>query len=298
MKPFDPQSLNHALSAFVDGELDAAATERLLRQLSSDPAAVEALRRFQQLTIAGRRAIRGRTPPPSDALIERLRAITATTSRPDREERPARQRAAMRAFWYVLPRVAAALVLLVVGVWFGHHSSRRGGVDPRSGPDATAVEVIPASMIAQAEEVHGFCSRLADGLHTAGYPVELAPLASSVQLDLHGEHPYPDLAPIGYRYRGAGPCGVPLGDTVHLLYRAARPGSVKAISIFVQPWRAQFPLAEGRLYTVSVATSPFPMLAWRTDRVVYFLVADDAATLQRAATLIRGTPTSGPTVNK
>jgi hypothetical protein len=73
-----------------------------------------------------------------------------------------------------------------------------------------------------------------------------------------------------------------------------RPGSVQAVSIFVQGWHDQYPLDAGRLYTVSVASSPFPMLAWRTDKVVYFLLADDAATVQKSAELIRQTPTSHP----
>jgi hypothetical protein len=64
--------------------------------------------------------------------------------------------------------------------------------------------------------------------------------------------------------------------------------------VFVQAWHDQYPLKPGRLYTVSVATSPFPMLAWRTDRVVYFLLADDDATEQAAAALIRGEPVTRP----
>ena len=182
----------------------------------------------------------------------------------------------------------AAAVLLAVGVWAGRH----GSVAPSVG---TTADVLPAAVVARAEEVHGFCARLADGLHTGGYPADVAALAPAVERDLHTDHPYPDLSPIGYRYRGAGPCGRPLADAAHLLYRSVRPGSVSAVSVFVQPWHDQYPLAAGgRLYTVSVATSPFPMLAWRTDRVVYFLLADDAPTERRAADLIRG-GTSGAT---
>ena len=189
---------------------------------------------------------------------------------------------------------AAAVILLAIGIWVGHGLVRPNAPVSQRGPDENPADVIPASVIAQAEEIHGFCSRLAEGLHSAGYPADIAPLAASVEPDLHTDHPYPNLTSIGYRYRGAGPCGRPLPDTAHLLYRALQPGSVRAISVFVQPWHGQYPLDANRLYTVSVASSPFPMLAWRTDNVVYFLLADDAATERAAASLIRGAPVIRP----
>ena len=297
MKPLDPHSLRDELSAFVDGELDPVATEHLLRHLVAHPEALETLRRHQQLTTNARRAVRGRTPSPSESLRERLGQMMGAAL-PAVRLAPQPRSWTMRAWGTLLPYSAAALVLLAIGVWVGHYSGRSRGPALQPGLDTTTADVLPAVAIAQAEEIHGFCSRLADGLHTAGYPAEVAALASSVEHDLNSDRPYPDLLPIGYRYRGAGPCGVPLGDTIHLLYRSVQPGSVKAVSVFVQPWHGQFALDEGRLYTVSVASSPFPMLAWRTDRVVYFLLADDASTLRKAVTLIRGAPTSIPSTEQ
>jgi anti-sigma factor RsiW len=292
MNPLDPNSLRTELSAFVDGELDPAASERLLRHLAASTEAVETLRRLQKLTADAGRVVRVRTPPPSESLRERLRQLTSD-ERPAVCSSPRLQRSSRIRSWLpVLPQAAAALLLLSVGIWVGHHSSARESTVPSPGLDTTAASVIPAASISQAEEIHGFCSRLAEGLHTAGYPAELAPLASSVEQDLHSDHPYPDLGAIGYRYRGAGPCGLPLGDTVHLLYRSTRPESVEAVSVFVQPWHGQFPVDEGQLYTVSVASSPFPMLAWRTNRVVYYLLADNSTTLTKVETLIRARPTS------
>jgi anti-sigma factor RsiW len=294
MEPIDPHSLRRDLSAFTDGELDSVATDRLLRHLATDPAAVETLRRLQQLTVAARRAVREHTPPPSESLRERLRQIAGTDAPPQRRHVGPGWRT-VGAWWAAFPFAAAAALLLAIGIWVGNRTARPGApFQPLPGPDATDAQVLPAAVIAQAEEIHGFCSRLAEGLHNGGYPAEVAPLAASVERDLHSDHPYPDLGPIGYRYRGAGPCGKPLPDSAHLLYRSVRPGSFRAVSVFVQPWHDQYPLAQGRLYTVSVATSPFPMLAWRTDRVVYFLLADDSATEQKAAALIRGAPATGP----
>ena len=290
MKPSDSHSVREELSAFIDGELEPVATDRLLRHLVADPKARETLRRQQQLTVDSRRAIRALTPPPSALLLERLQALTESAPATDVRMRPRKPRVS----WTAIPYAAAAALLLAFGLWAGRYSQRSQRVAQRFTPDSAAADVLPAIAISQAEEIHGFCSRLAEGLHTAGYPAQLEPLALSVQRDLHGDHPYPNFTAIGYRYRGAGPCGVPLRDTVHLLYRSTRPGSVKAISVFAQPWRGQFALDEGRVYTVSVATSPFPMLAWRTNEVVYYLLADDAKTLAQAAALMRGKPTTEP----
>ena len=292
MDPFDRRTLGYDLSAFADGELDAAAARRLLQHMLDDPSAADALRQVQQLSVAARRVVRSATPPVPDDLRYRLQQIAMPAGRP-----PARPALAgsPAGWWLASGRAAlAAAVLLAVGVWVGRHAGRTTGPVSFPNPGVPAAEVLPAEIVAGAEEVHGVCSRLAIGLHSAGYPADVAALPTAVEQDLHSDHPYPDLSPIGYRYRGAGPCGKPLPDTAHLLYRSVAPGSVNAVSVFVQPWHDQYPLAPGRLYTVSVAQSPFPMLAWRTDRVVYFLLADNAATERSALRLIRGAPTTAP----
>lgn len=293
MEPIDPHSLRRDLSAFADGELGPAETDRLLRHMVADPAALEELHRIRQLNTTAHRAVRAHTPPPSEDLQKRLRQMLETEA-PVGHPMSVRLPSALRVWWTALPRVAAAVILLAIGIWVGHALVRPNAPVSQRSPNENSGEVIPVSVIAQAEEIHGFCSRLAEGLHSAGYPADIAPLAASVEHDLHSDQPYPNLTSISYRYRGAGPCGKGLPATAHLLYRSLRPGSVRAISVFVQPWHGQYPLEVGRLYTVSVASSPFPMLAWRTDDVVYFLLADDAPTEQAAAALIRGAPLSRP----
>ena len=287
METSDSHLLRRDLSAFADGELDPAATDRVRARLASDPHAADMLRQIQQLTVAARRAVRGAIPAPSSSLRERLEKMAGAQATSELPGPPGTRASAL--WWALLPRAAAAVILVAVGVWVGRRSIPPEQIVRQPAPDVGAADVLPASIISQAEEIHGFCSRLADGLHAAGYPQEVAPLAESVEKDLHSPHPYPDLGPIGFRYLGAGPCGKPLPDAAHLLYKSVRPGSYKAVSVFVQPWHGQYSLAQGRLYTVSVATSPFPMLAWRTENVVYFLLADDAETLSKASALIRGT---------
>ena len=66
-------------------------------------------------------------------------------------------------------------MLLAAGVWAGH---RWGAVSqPTVGVPA---DVVPAAVVAQAEEIHSYCSRLAEGLHSGGYPADVAALAPAV----------------------------------------------------------------------------------------------------------------------
>jgi hypothetical protein len=169
----------------------------------------------------------------------------------------------------------------------------RHGARPRFKTRLPTIWAIPAMdlasfhilALAELESVHRLAYHLCRDPHAADELVQETYLRALRDADWFrpGEH----------GVRGAGPCGKPLPGTAHLLYRSVRPGSVKAVSVFVQSWHGQYPLGAGRLYTVSVASSPFPMLAWRTESVVYFLLADDEATERAAASLIRGAPATG-----
>jgi hypothetical protein len=298
---FDNHSFRRDLSALADGELDLVAVEQLLRQLANDSQAVETLQQQQHLTAATRRAIRNQTPQPSQELLDRLRQIMLPKSPTENAAfSPANRGAGF--WWLVSTRTLAASLLLVLGVWIGNRW--RQAPSPRPNEIAIAPvplpapvnptdpDPLPAAVISTAEEIHGYCSRLTEGLHESGYPTELAPLASALEADRQSDRPYPDLTSIGYRYRGAGPCGKSLPGTAHLLYRSMRPGSFQAISIFVQGWHDQYPLDRTQIYTVSVASSPFPMVVWRTNFIVYFLVADDNETVQKCVKLIRKKPST------
>ena len=289
MQPRDPY-LRQQLSAFADGELDPAAARQLQRAIASDPAAQDHLHQLQQLSTAARHAVRTRTPAPSDALRSRLKEIApAAIPAPPLQHSPA-----FPSWWTPLIRAAAALVLLAVGAWAGYQIAKSSAPTSYVQRPSASAQVIPADIISQAEEIHGVCARLALGLHSGAYPTQVAALATAVEHDLHSDHPWPNLAPIGFHYRGAGPCGKPMADTAHLLYNSVRPGSANAISVLVQPWRGQYPLEPNRVYTVSVPQDGFPMLAWRTQDVVYFLLADNMTTEQQALALIRGAPTTQP----
>ena len=261
------------LTALADGELDAAQVLAVIDYLVAHPDALTAMRANQRVRLAARRAMRALTPPVPDALRRKIEAA-ASAAAPSRGPRK----------WPMpLFAVAAALLVgLLVGRWALQPPATRVVVSQPTPEAPTAVEPVPPTLIAYASRVHADCSRLEVGLHAAGYPQELSGLAGAVRADLSAPASHPDLSAIGYQFVGAGPCGEPLKGTVHLLYHSVDKGQGRTISVFVQANQGQFKIDRGKLYLLSGPRSPFPVYAWRTDAVVYFLVADNDATAKLA----------------
>jgi hypothetical protein len=274
------------LTAFADGELDPRLTLEVLDYLIINPDELRWVRDQQRLTLAARQALGGPTSGAPAWLRERIAAMTqapgnAISGSNDLISIGRRPRRG----WFTF--ATAAAVLLLVGIFLGRRWTPRDARPVVVAPNESSAPVIPAALVVHASRVHADCSRVA-ALHTAGFPKSQGVLAESVERDLHGSAPYPDLRPIGFRYVGAGPCADPLKDTIHLLYRSMKPGSPAAVSLFVQSYNEQFDLKTGTVYTVSGNRSAFPMVVWRTDRVVYFLLADDEKTEEKALALIQG----------
>lgn len=273
-------NIREYLTAFADGELDAGQILSVLDYLAEHPEGLQLMRTQQRLRIAAERAIRASTPPLPEQLRRRLEALvpqpTSETTRPW-----------YRRIGWGLPLAAAAFLLtgLIAG-----RTLLAPNPDARRHEFVEADAPIPATTVAHATRIHADCSRLQRGLHTAGYPRELAGLADSVAKDLGESSPYPNLSKIGYAYVGAGPCEAPLADTVHLLYQSTKPGHKRTVSVFAQPFKDQFRLNPGKLYDVAGPRSPFPLYAWRTEHVVYFLIADNESAIREARQAIAMAP--------
>ena len=271
MQPLDPTTSPERLTAFADGELDAAGQLAVLREVATDADALAAVEDEQRLNLACRRVVRRDTPPVGDELRRRIEAMAGAA--------PA---AASRPVFAWLAAAAAVALLLVGGGVIGRMTAR-----PQSDlAQAGGGSVVPASLARSLTFTHVECSRLPAGLHGASV-AEIRPgLVTPLELDLHRDEPFPDLSSIGYRFVGAGPCGHPLDDAVHLLYRSADPAVVDTLSVFVRPFHAddaaERQMQDGRLYQVVARDDPHPLVAWRTERLIYFLVGDGADTVDRA----------------
>ncbi len=84
--PGEPNILEQ-LTAFADGELDAAQNLGVLRYIASHPEALELMDQEQRLRMAARRVVRDRTPAATPALRARIEALAASASDPVTLER-------------------------------------------------------------------------------------------------------------------------------------------------------------------------------------------------------------------
>ena len=284
LKPLNENNLRDHLTAFADGELDAAQTAAVWAYLANDPNGPAALRWLAdqtQMTLAAKRTITA--PAPGDlrdritSLVFAEPAAGASASindshgdgpHPDVLKLPA-PTAWPRRIGYAMALAAA----VAIGVTIANHSFKAAPVG----------NVLPVELVAMAGRVHAECSRLPEALHKATFKETDPRLAELTRDDLagnsNGDVAAPDLSSIGFRFIGAGPCPASRFSTIHLLYRSTKPLGLAAVSLFVQVDAGQFPsLKVDHVYRVSSPTSPFPMLAWRSGKVIYFLLADDERT--------------------
>lgn len=273
--PPDEHNLAERLTAFADGELDAAQTLAMWTYLSEHPerhAALEWLRDQQQLTLAARRV--ADRPAPAE-LKNRIASLLDAKPEPLRLNAPPPSSHRRIGFAFA---VAASLLLGASAALFFTRASAQA-------------EVIPGRLIATVGRVHAECSRLPEALHDASFEGTNAKLAATVKASLGTTSATPDLSPAGFRLVGAGPClGIDV-QTVHLLYRSTSKSSKEVVSVFVQADTGKFAhLEAGRVYRVSSPTSPFPMLAWKTSGIIYFLLADDDKTEAAVLQTMRPTP--------
>jgi anti-sigma factor RsiW len=256
------------LMAYADGELDAAAAQRVRAHVASNPAAANKVALHNKLREAGRRvAAQGIALPPG--LLARVEELAAAQS-------PDAARSSERARWRIgFGFAAAALLVLGIGSFAVWSRMNRGAEVVRGS------SVLPVEWVTSTSQVHINCATHA--AHFAPqFPRTLRELPDSLRGYLGHEATCPDLSKLGYQFAGCGPCTVPGGKTAHLLYKPAS-GTGGAVSLFVQLDQGQLPLADGKVYLSKDAGDGTEMIIWRGQGVVYYLVGENDEQLTSAA---------------
>lgn len=253
----------HRLAAFADGELSGADAAAMQARLAIDPAAaarVAAARRMREGIAA---AFLATAPRPSEGLRQRIAAISLQSEHAvTLDGAPVLAQRSGGARWLL---AVAAVALLAIGVVAG-----RLLFGPTQAANSSPV---PASMVAAVTHVHVFCSRAPD-LHVAGFPKQLGKLEGPLERYLGRPVPYPDLRPIGYQYVGACPAPEVSEPTVHLLYHATGTPITDTVSLFVQSYHGQVHVEDGKVYWAAGKGAAHPMIVWRKDEMVFYLVGD------------------------
>lgn len=258
------------LIAYADGELPPDRAARVEAHLAGRPGLRREIEQLRALRREARQALRRAAPPAAEALRARIEALAAGT--PPLMPSPAAARAftAARGARRALAAAAvAAMVLLAAGLWW----FQRGG-----GPSGGAATIEVAAIVAK----HLTCAQLEDHFYDARFPRVLSDLPPAARTYLGGDVVTPDLSDLGLSFDGAGACRIGGGTTLHLLYvSAAAPP--RHVSLFVQPFAGQIDLAPDRAVMLAGPTEAHPVLAWRGERFVYYLVGDDVETTSRVA---------------
>jgi hypothetical protein len=167
-------------------------------------------------------------------------------------------------------------------------------------PGGPAVEpvdpVLQPVRLVSAERLRMFCKRhvtcstkIAHLAHTDRFPQRLEQLPKALRDYLN--HPLSvrlDLSEQGYRFLAVGACAVPGEHAVHAVYRA-RAGAERndRLSLWILPDRGEYSIEPGQLVRITDEGAIHPLLAWRRDGLMYFLMGDSSEhTNQVAQTML------------
>lgn len=262
------------LQSFADGELPEPRRSEVARLLDLDAEAARQVEDLRRLRAAAGTLLKS-APGPSEDLRRRIGALAAGTNDAPTIAAPIRARPRPRPTRIILAGGALA-ALLAFGAWLAMRTPTPP--DPRR-PDPS---LIPASLVQSVTQKHLGCSAMADHFLAPEFPKIERDLAPAMSKFLGRDAAPPNLESLGFVFSGAGPCRLPGGTTLHLLYRS--PDGKVAVSLFLQPDDGQLLLPQGRATVAAGPDRDHPILIWRADGLLHYLIADSFGDASRAAT--------------
>ena len=233
----------------------------------------------QNLRAAARRTILRHSPPVPPALRRQIEALPAVTTKTATERRPA-FRWLPAAAAAVLALAATALVRFAISqknqdVTLASHSGKT--------PPQPSQWQVPVALASAATDVHRHCSAMKNHFVDRRFPRDLRALPGPAREFFGGRYAgVPDLTAIGYEFAGAAPCPIPGGKTLHVLYRSIAHPTLH-LSVFLQAYTGQITIDDDKAYTAAGSENAPPMVVWRTDDLIYYLVGDVPGAVQQTA---------------
>lgn len=329
MPPRPEIDVRKYLMAFADGELDVERNLAVLERMTMDPSATRRVMHQQQLQQAVERCMTGEHPPMPESLRARIRALADEADRADRTDRAEAARAfassnlrsidpsavapairptviARLRRW--TPAIAAA-ILFSIGLaslyqanlithpatpGFPGYPGFPASSDPTTsggGGGGGELSVLPAAMVQRFARRHSGCEAGRDLLHEGDLPQNLAELPAALTAYL-GDRPDAslDLSGIGYVFDRVGPCTLPGGKSVHLIYRSISDRS-HALSLWIKPDDGKLALRPDLFYQATTPASSDrdasfgnqPMVVWRHAGMIYYLIGGEPAIVRDAS---------------
>jgi hypothetical protein len=270
------------LAAFADGELDVEQSLGVLEHMAMNPVATRRVMHQQQLRQAVGRTLRAATPAPPAylrAALEVKLGAPAANAAADADRGPYRLRWLGR--W--LPLAAAAVLLLASALTLYHARPAA------SGGEGAAQTVLAPDLVDKFAARHNGCARALQQLNdAAAFPADLKAMPARLAAYL-GTQPYGvlDLSALGYDFWKAGKCILPGPAAVHLIYRRHDGGARDSLSVWIAADKGQVPIDADKPSLIAGADKPHPMIVWRHEGLVYYIVGDSFDGVDGAAALLR-----------
>lgn len=276
---YSPKTTDELIAALADGEIGLCDCPELFAQLAAEPGVGRRVADQQRLREAVNEAICGPTPCCPDQLRAKLEAMCgkhADDSAPRATTRPAAKASPTAGTSPVLARITrwvpaamAAVLLIAAGVVFSQASS----ITPQS-----------PSPILSVSSVNTFASRHADCAMNPALlkntdrfsdlnSVQALPGRISDYFQRSPDGMSLDLSRIGYDYQMTGVCTVPGNGSIHLVYRH-HDHPERGISLWLRPDDGSLAIDPQRLYVEAGANLDHPVILWKANGMLYFLVGD------------------------
>ncbi|MEX0774879.1 MAG: hypothetical protein WD042_04090 [Phycisphaeraceae bacterium] len=275
------------LAAFADGELDVEQSLAVLEYMAMQPQATRRVMHQQQLRESVRRCCAAHTPAMQPSLRQAV------------EQKLARAAAAQRRQvvlgrvrrWVPLTLAAMLAIVALAALWNSYQHLGPGTPIPGGAAGLVSnTELLPASQLERFAAKHEDCARAIDVLHNrARYPRQIAQVPDAIR-DFLGQQTYAtlDLSSLGYQFAGMGECGTPGARALHLVYQP-RPGSDLRdnVSLWIAPDDGRFAnVTPNTPYVATSCGSAHPLILWRHNGLIYYLVGDRADHAQQAVGIL------------
>lgn len=291
------------LAAFADGELDVDQNLRLLEHMKMDPNATARVAHQQQLRECVCRCMSTDCPPMPDLLKQSVVQMLEEPSVDEHEAVIARIRPYQVTA--LLSSIAAAIAIcLSLFMYFnqphvtpGFSVSEVAIENHIPGfSDYTAASILPVSQVDRFATRHTSCAQQISLLHHfASNPSNIEEMPKVISEHL-GNQAYPclDLSNIGYQFAGAGPCKIPNDISAHLIYKSTpESGKQETISLWIAPDDGTLDLVPDKVFRIRGPESQHPIITWRHNNLVYYIVGDTYMNIQKAYVALNGTVASG-----
>lgn len=290
------------IPAFADGELDVEQNLKVLEQMAMDPTNTRRVLHQQQLRKACSHAMDTAECRCPDELRSKIAALAEAEPAHDASDPALSEDAGVPSASHqtytgppVIARIGrwapvAVAAMLLIGTLVVLYQAPGGISDAWPYINRVVMGNTDPDLLSGRHELcSSDVSKLYAGIES---PEHVSALPGTVD-DYFGDDlgridSTLDLSVLGYEFERVGVCAAPGKGAVHVVYRAPEgSGRTDAISLWIKPDTGEFSdLTPNVLHTAAESNTGRPLLFWRHDGRVYYLIGDSPTDTRRAAHML------------